>query len=808
MVADSSTVLHHEVQSARRKFESAKRAGVIAGEFDSETWKFRSKSLSFRALVLRHQAPPKLSNESISLGKAFIISEVSSRPGSSGDFIQGMLVAFRHLATLLELNGWTWASLGAVHLNSTLRYLGDRYSEATVYHRAGGLAAVVRFLNGIHVGRASSEQRFLRRRIGWKHKLTNPIRAALDPTSSDRTANRALKYMAELPDSVARARAKLVARPSLEPNPGYDFIRIEALAFMLALGVRVGEVTSLPIHALDEESVPGSLFLRVAVEKGSPATAMPVPSIWEGPVRGAYLYLLEACAEARAQARRIEESGFNFVDDLLQVQREATPLDKGSAAQLNVAGLDQSSHFFIFEISSCLNLTEKQFTAGGRYNDALINVPRPVASRIVEWLDERFADWDWLRFSRPKLRVEKPHTFVVHDLADAIGLRAGNISKQYSFISQLRELLSSMSEGGCFDPEVILDEARLESWRSNWSDLRAQIVCNVGGAHGAVVSLDLLKAALQRQFDNYLGRHFDELVEEEAGDGAEPTADVEPAYRGRKRVRPGMERRLSDHLFVVWDGQFASGRPRGLVPRPLFRSDMYRYLCASSGRRTVFDRLQIAGPDGDVVSFTPHMIRHWVTTAMLRSGPNELAVDMWMNRRPSQGRHYDHRTAKERAEMVRGLYMLPEPPPDFLGRRVKEWRRDRISEEEIEIMISEKLKVLHYSPWGTCSRDLYTAPCSKGLMCLRGFGSGTGCSSFQVDVSDLQAKEEIEKLLRENEKMLKSLYPHYDRISEALVAEMDTAMPLDQHLLYLLDVVRGCQSALECYSLASTEGVT
>lgn len=805
MVKDNNLrLLEKELKRARKRFEVAKAGGFIAGDFDADSWRYKSNSLIFKTVSKFTTETVCLSRVSTVLAKAFILSEIEGRQGCSGALIRGRLIAFRHLAGMVERNSWDWRSLGKSHLNRTLDELAKHQSEASVYNRAGGLAAVAMYLNKIN---CTGEERFLHRYFNWVHGLKNPIRAMEDPTSETREKQALSKYRVDLAQSIASVRAALVAQPSLEPTPGYDLVRLESLAFALAMGVRIGEVTALPVHALDEESVPGNLFLRVPVEKSQRSNAMPVPSVWDGPVRHAYMYLLEFCAEARACAKSIEDSGFEFVSDALKAHRSKFPLREGYLAQMRVANLDPDNHYCIGEVSDTFELTDKQFSSDGRYHDAVVEVPKPLASRIVEWMDLRFTAWDWLTFTREKARA-KAHTFVINDLADAIGANPGNINKQYSIIEDLKNLFRSMSDGGCFDPMHFNKEKDVIAWRAKWESLRKKIVSNSGGAHGTVVDIVAFKGMLNAQFSGYLGLHFDELV---SVDGEDDESHVRrPADQNYMRMangelRPGMERRLSDHLVVIWDGQFASDRPRGIVPRPLLRSDIYNYICANGLKKTVFERLNFRDATGKVVSFSPHMIRHWVNTAMLRSGPNELAVDTWMNRDPRQGRHYDHRTPKERAEYVRKLYIQPNPPDDYLGRRVVDWRNKKISEAEIAKLIEEKLRIVHFTPWGSCSRDLYTSPCMKGLMCIRGFGTGSECSYFQVDVNDVQAMSRIEDLHRDYKMMMRSLDPQRQFVAEALTAELNTTMPLDQHLMYIVDVIRGCENALKGYKV--TENV-
>src|SRR5690606_27158519 len=148
---------------------------------------------------------------------------------------------------------------------------------------------------------------------------------------------------------------------------------------------------------------------------------------------------------------------------------------------------------------------------------------------------------------------------------------------------------------------------------------------------------------------------------------------------------------------------------------------------------------------------------------------------------PGQTRHYDYRTPKERAEYVRERYLKKgEEPPDFLGNKVKIWREGGMSDEQIELLVINKLKALHYTPWGTCSRELYLSPCDKGLVCLRGFGTNSACESFQIDLSDLEAKRAIQELRDKYLQMLYVINPNYHLIASSILSELNTKEPLDQ----------------------------
>ncbi|EOV0110707.1 hypothetical protein ACN5WT_003097 [Vibrio parahaemolyticus] len=259
-----------------------------------------------------------------------------------------------------------------------------------------------------------------------------------------------------------------------------------------------------------------------------------------------------------------------------------------------------------------------------------------------------------------------------------------------------------------------------------------------------------------------------------------------------------IEMPFSEFLFIARDDTFdASTKSHGLIPCPLTYRAYNRWINydeKGSRHKTIFENYDIKDENGDVVSLTSHQIRHWVTTALIRAGKNESAIDLWMGRTPGQTRHYDHRTAKERAEAMRKRYMSENPPDDVLGRRIKRMRDNNVSLDEIETALNHTMSAVHYTPWGTCDRDLDVSPCQKGMMCLRG-NDGETCNHFGIDPTDREALVNIHNTKIHYENQLSALLPNYDKLSERL----NHQEPLDQHVQFCIDTVNGCLAAIKAY---------
>lgn len=258
---------------------------------------------------------------------------------------------------------------------------------------------------------------------------------------------------------------------------------------------------------------------------------------------------------------------------------------------------------------------------------------------------------------------------------------------------------------------------------------------------------------------------------------------------------------FSDFLFIAKEDTFDDGcNSHGFLPLPMRPKSFARWLKTDSSRsKSLFQRFDVCDDEGNIVNVESHQFRHWLTDAMKRSGKNEMMIDLFMGRTAGQSRNYDHRTAKERAEEIRERYLSEDSiPDDVLGRRIKRMRENSVSLDEIEMALSHTLSVVHFTPWGTCNRDLDVSPCEKGMMCLRS-NDGDACQHFGIDPNDEDAKASIINTKTHYENQLSVLLPNYQELSETL----NKQEPLDQHVQYCIDTIKGCDNALKAYERQS-----
>jgi integrase len=792
-VADFNVRLAGLESDARIRFNALRTANRVDGLFEGDVWHCANVALKFCSPSAPHEA---IAGPLAVLARCFMVVSIESR--LSHGAIYGRLQAVRWIYHGLGSDIRKFMAITKADLNRVVSKAKEQRSPATVYNRANGIAMFAQYLDDTRIGHGVEAVSLLGRRLNWKTNLKNPIRRSIEIDSDeDRAPHR--KYQPSLHKALGSARSRIRTDPSLEPTPGHDLVRLESLAFAMATGMRIGELCALPIDCYDVEEATGTPYLRVATEKGQHASARPVADIWAPAVADAYDYLLEQCAGPRQRALEIESRGFEFVRDRLAAHRIEAPADEALMIQLEVTGLDADDHYRIDEVAAALDISPKELTIGGRFYESTVNLPRIVAARLVRWVDQRISAWDWSSFARrPDARTGQVGSrhLSASEVADRIGGGGACLAKADWIYEEFRQFLVLVSACGALERDGVDADAK-ERIKVAWSQVKSKALSRSGGGQCTAVHVETLQQLCAAKYKSYLQNHYRESVSLDE-DGAPSLAAA---------VRPGVPERLSEHLIVIWENAFAPTRSRSLLPRPIFRSDYYNYLSSNAQKRTVFERLQICDETGALFSITPHQIRHWVTTAIFRSGPSEAMVDLWMGRSPGQSRVYDHRTARERAEAFRERYLVDAPPDDYLGRRVKLWRENGVGPEIIEHHLASKLRVMHFVPTGACSRELFLSPCTKGLMCLRGFGTDSACPSFHVDTSDENAKANIVALRDQYQAMMSALYPTASQLADVMREELNSTKALDQHIFHIREVLRGCEQALAAYHMRETSTV-
>jgi len=694
-------------QLALPEFDALVKAGRIKGAWDDKTWVYRNRTIYFTR--------PYTESGDLVTGKT---PEDKKLP------ISGVWADVYRLFILHKIKGHKGEPKTISNLMSFTAWLGEFYQYETSSLRAlnqDKLDAIIPLLEANFKGRGPFERyktivsfvkKFvvvnkLCRSFVPKVKMQNPALARADATSEISANAREEKYEENIDIYIGKikqrfeedkrrlARGEPAKYP--EPKPYYDELRLLAMPFFLALGLRIGEVCRLHKDCLGYDEETEKWFLRVLTEKGELANARPVPRKWQDVILKSYKRILEITHPFRVFAKQVELHKEQAFITALSFENRHSELTKS----LQGNGYDPEMFFCRSEIGK----TGDVHSSGLTYNALRENAHRaaPYAS---------------------------------------------------SFVGFIKSVTGN--SGG-----------------------RKQKLRVYSKAAVATIAMDYYRSHQQRIYE-------DNVIDDDVNETISSTS-----Y--------SVDMPFSDFLFIVKEDMFdASGKGHGFVPTPIYKKNILLWLSDDGSRaKTVFQRYDVRDDEGEIVNIKSHQFRHWLTTALLRSGKNESMIDLFMGRKTGQTRQYDHRTAKERAENMRSRYMSETPPDDVLGRRVKRMRDNNVCESEIENALNHTLSVVHYTPWGTCNRDLDVSPCEKGMMCLRG-EDGNGCQHFGIDPDDEEAKQSIINTKVHYETQLAALLPNYEELSHKL----NKQEPLDQHVQFCIDTINGCESALRAYERA------
>ncbi|MCF5775537.1 hypothetical protein GIV40_00345 [Pseudomonas poae] len=786
----SRLVLQRAETTAKVGFANLVHDKYLAGSFEAGVWVFRGRKISFcekREHQYVSQNLQNLSETSQKIAKCFMIWNM--RKHCSVETVLARLQIVKWVASAIQ-NDENWQLLTRHQIDDILERMKAYYSPATTYTRANDLRCFVKFLNNLQAEIDGLPKRFLSNHINWKHNLKNPGRTFLEQTSSEFEERSDKLFESQLHIALGKARSEIKANPHLENRPGSYMIRLEALSFAMALGLRVFEICTLPINAVDRSSVPGRIVIRVPTEKSVMPSITAVADIWETAILDANSYLLEVCAEARARAKDIEDNGFSFIRREISKIRTASPLREDDEFLLEYLDLSKDDHCFLYELPSSFGVYDREFLPRGIYKTCRVELPIFTNAKACKWIDDRilFDDWDSFDlFPKNHKPIISPSKFSLY-LGTTISSTKTLFCRFPDFVAFLLKKYINLKHS--FPPS---SDSFFNT--DQWIEYKKQLLMYRNSESSPVriaIKLAEFERILKERYITRLSKHYSECLD------AKDTHDISN-YTLKNSVN-GRPKKLSEHFIVVWEYQFANYDRHGPLPRPATSKDFYNLLSSLSTKPTVFKRANITDDNGNIFSFSPHFIRRWVTTALLKSGPTEHAIDLWMGRTPRQTRHYDYRTPNERAEYVRKKYLDAEKPcSDALGRKVSYWREINIPELQIEELILQKLKALHFTPWGTCSRELYISPCDKGLMCIRGFGTDLGCEYFHLDLNDHESFHNMENLVSQYEGMLNALHPNIKILTAQIESELNNSETLDQHLHFILDVVNSGKSILALY---------
>ncbi len=221
--------------------------------------------------------------------------------------------------------------------------------------------------------------------------------------------------------------------------------------------------------------------------------------------------------------------------------------------------------------------------------------------------------------------------------------------------------------------------------------------------------------------------------------------------------------KYSEALFVV--PRYLFSNQRSSIPclvEPVTTDHVNNGLGASvqHGKSSIFTRLDLTSPDGNVVRITTHQFRHWLNTIAQRGGLSQLDIAKWSGRKDvRQNEAYDHVSADEMLMMVRDL-----GETNMIGPFAEVIEKMPVTREEF---LQMKFPTAHVTEYGFCVHDYAMLPCQRHRDCIN-------CTEH------ICVKGDVEKTKRIRE----SLALVNDQIEQAVQANDENAVGADRWLAH------------------------
>lgn len=207
-------------------------------------------------------------------------------------------------------------------------------------------------------------------------------------------------------------------------------------------------------------------------------------------------------------------------------------------------------------------------------------------------------------------------------------------------------------------------------------------------------------------------------------------------------------------LLLIYEGQL---KPQRTYQSKLFletpsAKGLTNLLGDSSGRDSIFKRLDIRLPDGRNPSIQTHELRHFLNTMAQRAGLPEPVIAAWSGRRNiAQNAVYDHRTDAERLR-AHGYTVVDYDEAqvdDLLVHQVGQTFEGTIAPPSVEVFSEAEETVrdlsrslmISITQFGFCVGDLKSDPCPHAMNCLN-------CARLVVCKGAAKAKTHIEDKIR------------------------------------------------------------
>jgi integrase len=193
---------------------------------------------------------------------------------------------------------------------------------------------------------------------------------------------------------------------------------------------------------------------------------------------------------------------------------------------------------------------------------------------------------------------------------------------------------------------------------------------------------------------------------------------------------------IQDALFLIFENTFSPIRNvRKFLPTLLQEGHISRVFNGKVGKagkhatKSIFERYEIKGRDGEQLRLTTHMFRRFLTTLYNEGGvPLTILTKIFGRSNPKDTLSYIYTSPKEQTEKAREIFksgLMIGPKADIAN---------SLPVRERDSFIDTTVESVHHLGHGYCSHDWSTLPCEKHLQCL------DKCVDFHVVKGDKKTK--------------------------------------------------------------------
>lgn len=232
-----------------------------------------------------------------------------------------------------------------------------------------------------------------------------------------------------------------------------------------------------------------------------------------------------------------------------------------------------------------------------------------------------------------------------------------------------------------------------------------------------------------------------------------------------------------DALLVIKTYQFSNYRSTKCDYTIITDKDIHRWFSGeirSHGTKnhedSCFSRLGIIDPKTrEIAKFTPHDIRHWLTTYLQEGGMPNDQIALLFNRSPKQNDTYDQTSSKVRLNNMRQAIR----DGGAMGHVAETFHLlAEVSRYDAEEYLKACTLQLNLMPHGGCTLNWGISACQNHNACFN--GANGLCEHLCIDYKNAETRDELDRMMQETDTALGIIPPqspqfeHYRNIQKNL----------------------------------------